>query len=56
MCFFICYLDLVILEELIKNVKYIVILGKGIFVVDESIGIIGKWFVVINVENIEFNW
>lgn len=36
-------------------VKYIVIFGKGILVVDESMGIIGKWLLSIKVENVEVN-
>lgn len=41
--------------ELKRIVDIIVIFGKGILVVDESIGIMGKCFVGIGVENVEEN-
>lgn len=41
--------------ELKRIVEVIVVFGKGILVVDESIGIMGKWLVGIGVENIEEN-
>lgn len=44
-----------ILDELIKNAKYIATPGKGILAADESTGTIGKRLASINVENIEAN-
>lgn len=43
------------IEQLVEIVQVMVVLGKGIIVIDEFIGIIVKCFVSVGIENIEEN-